>query len=178
MSNNCPRGLALVSDGTRGRPTVPGDSGPSPRDCGFDHLYWAARAGAQGPAVLTNSPGRFGPVPQGPWGRLAVPGDSHLGPSACGVDQLSRTTRARVRGTAVSTNSPRRLKFVSEGPRSTCSPGRLGNVPDDPRGQTAVPGTQAVVRGPAVLTSCPRGLSRCPKASNIHQLSRATRTRV
>ena len=128
------QGLTRASDGPRGGPAGPGDSGPGPRARGFDHLYWATRAGARGPAVSTNSPARLGSGPRS-HGRPAVPGAS--GPcqmSRC-MDQLPRATWALVAGPAVSNRRP----------------GRLGPCPNA-RGDDQLRVTRARVRGPTGST--------------------------
>ena len=75
-STSCPGRLGLVPDIQRGRPAVPGESGPGWRDRVVDQASRATRARAHGPAGMTSCPGRLGPMPE-----------------TFGVNQLSRITR-------------------------------------------------------------------------------------
>ena len=159
MSTSSPGRLALVSEGPRCPPALPGDS-----------------RSRQWPALSTSSPGRLGPMPEVLRAQPDVPGD--LGPcsSACGVEELSRATRARVRWPAQSTKSHERHVLGSVDSRgrqvlpvdsgsgrgltgSTSSPGRLGPMPEVLWAQPDVPGD----------------LGPCSSACGNDQLCRATR---
>ena len=197
MSTSCPRRLGPGSDGPRGRPAVTGDSGPGLRDCGVDQLSCATRARVRGPAVLTNSYGRFIFWPlcgvRQSW--PSVPHCLGPGPRARGVDQLPRVTWAWVRGAAVSTRFPRRLARGSVGPgvdllsRATRAwskglpvrptvPGDSGPGPRVRGVDQLSRATCARVRGLAVSTSSPRRLELGSEACRVDQMTWATRARV
>ena len=98
------RALGPWSEGLRGRPTVPHDSGPCPMARVFDQLSRANRPRVRWHAWSTSSPRDSAQLPglagstissepfvlwsecQG--GRPAIPGDSNPGPRACGVGRL------------------------------------------------------------------------------------------
>ena len=83
-SRSCPGTLALGSERPRGRPAVPGDSGPAPNSCGVDQLFQATCTCVRGPSVSPCCPRLSGPVPM-----------------AHGVDQLSLAIGARVQRPSV-----------------------------------------------------------------------------
>ena len=91
-STSFPGRLGPGSEATKGRPAVPGDSGPCPRGHGFEELSRVTgpcprahgverlsqgiQARARGTTVSTRRPGRHGPRYKCPRVRPAVPGDS------------------------------------------------------------------------------------------------------
>ena len=141
----------------RDRPTVPGDSGPFPRDrvlnscpadlClgprapGVDQLSRALWARAQGLALLTRCPRRLRPGSECPRCGPALPGDSCPGPSALVFDQQSRVTRSWVHG---------------------------------PQGRAAVPGNSGMYPRPRGVPDIPGKSRLCPRARGVEQLSQAT----
>ena len=144
----------VLSKVPRGRPAVPGHAGLCPRARGFDQLSQANRAWVRGPSGWTSCPGHLGPVPEGArcrptlpcysgsglrsHGRPAVSADSGPCPMSRWVDQLSRATCALVRMTAVSTRRP----------------GRVGPLPEGPRGGPALPGNRDCTRGLVGMSRC------------------------
>ena len=121
------------TEGTRCRPTLPGDSRFCPRARGVEKQSRATRARVPGPASSTRCLWRLGPgsegwrvdqVPKATRGRARGPAGppdllGHSGPAlrASGLDQLSRAPRACVQGTAGSTSTHGPLGFVSAGPQ-------------------------------------------------------------
>ena len=128
-----------MSEGTQGRPAVPGDSALCPRDRGVDQQSRATRVRVRVTVGSTSCPGRLRPWSDIPQSRPFFQGDSGICQRACRVDQLSWVTRALVVCTAVLTRHH----------------GRIGPMPEGLRGQPVVPGKSRWVRGPAVSTSCP-----------------------
>ena len=187
--------LGPGSEGPQGPPGVPGDSHSSPRACGVDQISRASRAHARCPAGSTRRPRRLRPGSEGPRCHTALLGHSRFGPTDRGVDQLTRATLPCVQRPLGSTDFPGRLRPVPEGP--WYGPPLPGDSSSGPRSRSlpAFPGdlgmcqmsrgvdqlsrgTQARVQDPVVSTSCPGELYPGPKTSRIHQLPRATRTRV
>ena len=112
---------------------------------------------------------------QGPLGRPNIPGHSGPGPSPRGVDQLSRETRARVRGHARCTSCPGHLWTLPEA--SQFCPYVLGDSSPVPRAH----GLDQLFGRIALRSDGPRGRpplwgdsDKCPRASVVHQMSRAT----
>lgn len=107
VSTSCPGRLGPVTEGWRGGPSLPGDSGPCPRSRGVNQLYRASRDLIRGPVGLARSPGG-----------LEIRSDGF------GVNEMYRTTRARVRMPAVLTTWP----------RATCGPLRAPAVSNSSHG--------------------------------------------
>ena len=166
-----PGRLALESEGLRGRPDLQGESSTCPMPRGVNQTSQATPAWLRGPTVSHSSPGTLALWTDGPRGRPAV------------------------QRPLWSTDFPGRLRPVPEGP--WYGPPLPGDSSSGPRSRSlpAFPGdlgmcqmsrgvdqlsrgTQARVQDPVVSTSCPGELYPGPKTSRIHQLPRATRTRV
>ena len=146
---------------------------------GVDQLSLATRASVRGPEGSKSSPGRLALGFQGPRVRPDVFGDSGTVPKASWVDQVSRAPRDHARGPGGQPDVP-----SDSGPApSACGVNQPSRA------------TCALVPGPLVLTSCPRGIGSrseglrgrpavpgdsgpCPMSSAVHQMSRVTRARV
>ena len=127
------RGDDHISRVTRARAQVPtgstrcpvrlqaGSEGP-----GFDQFSWETCACVRGPAGLTSSPGRLGPMQKSQQGQPDVPGDSGPVPRDCRLNQISWATHAWVRGPTGSTPSPGQIALGSDGPR--CQPALRGDL--------------------------------------------------
>ena len=105
-STCCPRRLALVSEGPRGRHEVFDDSGPVPSAGRDDQLFRAFRARVRGPAVFDQKYLVTRPISERPSGLPGLQGHSGPCPSTRGVDQLSRAIPSQLQGHAESTSSP------------------------------------------------------------------------
>ena len=123
VSTTCPRTPTLGSESPRGRPAVPGDSGPAPKSCGVDQQSRATHVSVRVPARLIRYLWRIGPRSECPRVRPGLPGDSGPCPRALGVVQLSRATLARLRGPAGSTSCSKTLVLgpVDPGGLTSCS---------------------------------------------------------
>ena len=189
-----PLATCTWSGGKRGRPAVPGDSGPDPRAHGVIKLSQGTPDRLRGPAGWTCSRGPHVLASKSLRGRPAVPGDWGLGPNTLGVDQLSRVTRVPVRAPAGLINCPGCIGPVSECAR--CRP-RSRETRDLVRGSAwstrhsgdsgpclrlhgfnQHPEPLWTVLGAAVLNSCPRELALGPRVPGVDQRSRATPVRV
>ena len=178
-STSCPGPLGPMSEGPRGRPAIPGHSGPGPKTRGVNQLSRATCCWVRVPSGSTSSPGRIALVPSAPWGRLSVSDDSCLCPIARGLIRI-----------------PGRIAFVSEVPRGGPDVfGHSGPVPRDLRFDQVFWATRAHARGPTVSNRCPGRLwpssevlhvrpavpatpAWVLRARGIDQVSRATRTLV
>ena len=175
MFTCCPGRLRPGSEGTRGRPALPGDSVPSPSARSVNQQSHASRAQFQSAAELTSCAWRLGPVNEHPWCRPDFQGDSGRAPRAHSVDQFSQATRALVRVPAVSTSYPgdsgqastaRGVYHLSRGtPASVPGPAgskichrRLGPESEALQGRPAVPGDS----------------HSCLRTHRVDQLSRET----
>ena len=177
----------------RGRPAVPGNSGPGRRHCGVDQASLAPRARARGPAGSTGCPGGLGPASEGPPGRPAVQVDSGPSLKARVVDQLSQALGPVSEGTWVRPGVPGDRTRVRRPVGSTICPGRYWPGSKGPRGppagprdsgpvlmargvnqQSLAPGAR--VRNPSVLTSCPGRLETVPEGLGVEQLCQGTHT--
>ena len=139
-STSTPGLLALVSEVLRGRPAVPGHSGPGLRTHRVDQISRATHTRVLGPPVSTNTPGQIMPGSESPQGRPAVLRDSGQCPRARGVDQNSQVTPVRVRGPVVDHLSWETWALYGGTAVSIRGPGRLGPVPEAPRSGPLVPG--------------------------------------
>ena len=179
----------------RGRPAVPGNSGPGRRHCGVDQASLAPRARARGPAGSTGCPGGLGPASEGPPGRPAVQVDSGPSLKARVVDQLSQALGPVSEGTWVRPGVPGDRTRVRRPVGSTICPGRYWPGSKGPRGPPAGPrdsgpvlmargvnqqslATGARVRNPSELTSCPGRLETVPESLGVEQLCKGTHTCV
>ena len=144
--------------GSAGLTCLSGESGPCPRDHGFNKhpgRLWTLLG-----AAVSNS----------------CPRELALGPRAPGVDQRSRASPVQVRGPTVSTSSPgdscsvlraREFDPMSSATRarfqmpagSTRSHGHLGTMPEAPGVNQMSPATPARLRVPAWSTSPPGRLA-------------------
>ena len=114
MSTSSPGRLALVSEGPRCPPALPGDSrsgrwpalstscpgdsGPCLRSCGLNQMSRATWGLAPVPAGSKSSPARLGPGSDGLRSRPNLTSDTCLVPWTHGVDKFSRWTRDRAEG--------------------------------------------------------------------------------
>ena len=178
-STSFPGRLGPGSDFPRGRPAIPGDSGPCPRARGFDQLSRVTRALFGGTVVQ--------PV---------VPGDSGPCPMSRIIDQASWATQAHARALTGLTSCPVRFGPRSVGrrgqPADSCDSGPCPRpcgvkqkswvTPARVRGpavSTNRPGTLALgSEGPQRLPAFPGDWGPGPKALEVGQVSRATRDLV
>ncbi len=190
-----------MSEGPRGPPSVPGDSGSCRRSHGIDHISRATRARVPVSAGPTTCPCRIAPPPmargfdrhpgqialvsEAPRSRPAGPVDSGPCPRSLGIDQISRATRARVPMPAGSTSCPCRLGPCSDGTRfRPALPGDSRSFPWDRSVDQLSWASREQMRHSAVWTRCPGRLGpgsdgpREPPTLLGDHLSRTTRNRV
>ena len=170
------QGTRPWTEGTRCRPTLPGDSRFCPSARGVEKQSRATRARVPGPASSTRCLWRLGPGSEGRRGRPGPKGDSGPCPRPRGSTRypgrLWPGSKGLKGGPAVPDHSRLRprvrrvdqlFQAAGAGVRrpsvSTSSPGCLG------------PGSEGPCCGPAV----PGHSGLCPRASMVDQMSRATR---
>ena len=142
------------SEGPRGRPAIPGDSGPCPRSRDVDQHSWATLARVRGTVGSTRCPGQLGLLSEVPRGPPALPGDWHSGPRARGIDQLSQSSGP-----------------CSEGPRGR--PALPGDSHSSPRAHGVhqhFRATRALVDGPQCRPPLPGDSGPCLRSCGLYQI--------
>ena len=165
--------LSPGSEVPRGRPAVPGASGPVPRACGFDRLSWGTRARVRGPEWSTGFPVGLGPLPVCPRCGPALLGHTRLCPKPSGSTSCPGRQPARLRVPAGSTSCPGPLVLWSEGHRVDMVFRATRTVPEGPAIEPLSRAIRAFVRGPLGSTSGPGNTGLCARARGVDHLFRA-----
>ena len=163
----------------RGRPALPGDSGPGLWARVVDQLSQVTRASAQDLAWSASSAAQLGSCSSARDVETAAPGDSVSGRRARWVDQPSRTIWADARDLAWSASCPTQLGSGSECLR--CRPA----VPGDSGLCPMVRGVEQLSRASHTWVECPQGLpaisddsGSCPRAREVNLRSWVTWARA